>query len=304
MKTWSIVVHGGAGTLRPEDYSEAEMAEYKMVLNLALNAGAEILKYQGSAVDAVAAAVCVMENSALFNAGKGSVFAHHGKNEMDASIMNGADLNSGAVSGVERIKNPILAAKAVLEHSVHRLFAGEGAQVFARQYGVETVNPSYFQEGKRWRQMQQMLVENKSVLDHDAKKMGTVGAIACDSSGHLAAATSTGGLTNKAAGRVSDSSIIGAGTYANDETIALSATGTGDVFIKLNLAYDIHAQMKYQSISAKEALTNSLSKLKFHGGNGGFIALDKYQNVYMPFISTGMFRGFLKSDGSTEISVF
>lgn len=301
---WSIVVHGGAGTFNPEDYTDAELSDYKKVLTLALEAGAEILKFQGHAIEAVCAAVCVLENSALFNAGKGSVFSHHGKNEMDASVMNGLDLNSGAVSGVERIKNPILAAKAVLDHSEHRFFAGEGAQVFARKYGVASVDPSYFVTGKRWTQMQKNILQNKVSLDHQSKKMGTVGAVAFDGFGNLAAATSTGGLTNKAAGRVSDSSIIGAGTYANNQSIALSATGTGDVFIKLNLAYDVHAQMYYQKVNAKDALANALTKLKEHGGNGGFIGIDKDQNIHMPFISTGMFRGFKTSKGELEIKVF
>lgn len=292
---WAIVIHGGAGTIKRENMSpEAEKA-YTLKLNEALDAGSQILKDGGSSMDAVCAAINVMENSPLFNAGKGAVFTAEGKNEMDASIMDGSNLMAGAVAGVRTIKNPVLAARAVMEKSPHVMLVGEGADEFAAKNGIEIVDTSYFFTEARW----------KSYLRANKNKYGTVGAVALDLKGNLAAATSTGGMTNKMKGRVGDSPIIGAGTYADNKGCAISATGHGEYFIRNAVAYDINAMMKYSGVSLKEASTYVImKKLKDQGGDGGIIGLDKAGNFVMTFNTSGMYRGYKNSDGFSDVLIY
>lgn len=259
----------------------------------ALDSGEAVLKTGGSALDAVMASVIVMEDSPLFNAGKGSVFSETGKNEMDAAIMNGKDLSAGAVAGVRTIKNPIIAARKVMEESKHVMLVRDGAEKFAREHGVEIVDTSYFFDQKRY----------DALLN--VQKHGTVGAVALDKSGNLAAATSTGGMTNKMTGRVGDTPIIGAGTYANNKTCAVSATGHGEFFIRYTVAHDISALMEYKSLTLKKAASEVIfGKLLPVKGNGGIIAVDKDGNFEMIFNTSGMFRGYATADGKREVAIF
>lgn len=319
-KKFAIVIHGGAGTILKEYMTPERENAYKEKLKEALDAGYEILKKNGSSIDAVEKAVMVLEDSPLFNAGKGSVFTSDGKNEMDASIMDGKTLNAGAVSAVSRIKNPINLARLVMEKSNHVMLTGEGAEKFAKENDFEFVDSSYFFTKYRWEQLQQSKKDDESVLDHsdtlaednslndilpDEKKFGTVGAVALDKNGNLAAATSTGGMTNKRFGRVGDSPIIGAGTYANNNTCAVSCTGHGEFFIRGVVAYDISALMEYKKISLQEAAEIVIKKKQVEmGGEGGIIAVDNKGNISMTFNSVGMYRGFMKSDGSFEVAIY
>jgi len=241
----------------------------------------------------------------LFNAGKGAVFNADGINELDASIMDGKNLNAGAVAGVTTIKNPINAARLVMEKSGHVMLIKEGAEKFARENGIEMVDPSWFFSQNRWDALQEAKKREQQKLEDNTKKGGTVGCVALDKQGNLAAGTSTGGMTNKKYGRVGDSPIIGAGTYANNESCAVSATGHGEFFIRNVVAYDISARMLYHNEKVEQAATDIINnKLKLQGGNGGVIALDKNGNIAMPFNTTGMFRGFYKSGGKPEIAIF
>ncbi|MCX6249442.1 MAG: isoaspartyl peptidase/L-asparaginase [Bacteroidetes bacterium] len=298
---WVLVIHGGAGgksSMTPE-----QQKQYEAKMREALKTGSEILEHQGSALDAVEAAIKVMEDSPLFNAGKGSVFTSEGKNEMDASIMDGKSLKAGAVASVTTIKNPISAARAVMEKSKHVLLVGTGAEIFAQTQGLKIVDPSYFYTKERWDDLQKAREQQKSTKGDTVKKHGTVGAVALDMYGNLAAGTSTGGMTNKMKGRVGDSPIIGAGTYANNNTCAVSCTGHGEYFIRNVVAYDISALMEYKGISLEEATSFEIrEKLRNQGASGGLIAVDKNGNIAMPFNSEMMFRGFINSDGKTEIS--
>jgi len=292
---WVIVIHGGAGTILKENMSAETEIIYTQKLSESLNVASDILEKGGTSLDAVTAAIIIMENSPLFNAGKGAVFTAEGKNEMDASIMDGSNINAGAVAGVSTIKNPILAARQVMENSKHVMLQGEGADVFAKAQGLEIEDSSYFFTQRRWESFQKA----------KANKYGTVGAVALDLHGNLAAGTSTGGMTNKMKGRVGDSPIIGAGTYADNKSCAVSATGHGEFFIRNVVAYDIAALMKYSGVSLKEASNYVImKKLKDQNAEGGIIALDKAGNFVMTFNTKGMYRAFKNSAGFEDVLIF
>ncbi len=296
---YAMAIHGGAGVITKANMSDEREAAYLASMHKALDIGEKILKEGGSAIDAVVATVISMEDDSLFNAGRGSVFTHEGINEMDASIMDGTDLNAGAVGGVTNLKNPILAARAVLEASDHVMLSGKGAEQFAVEQGLETVDGSYFRTGRRWKSLQNLLKEDpeSTELDHADSKHGTVGAVALDRHGNLAAATSTGGMTNKKYNRIGDSPIIGAGTYANNQTCAVSSTGHGEYFIRYAVAHAISAQMEYGDKTLSEAGDHVIHKqLVDAGGTGGVISVDKYGNVHMPFNTEGMYRGYITPD--------
>lgn len=289
----AIAIHGGAGLLNPKDYTEQKLNEYFENLKKSLMAGNDILKQGGNSLEAVVASIKVMEDCPLFNAGKGGVFAENAIVELDASIMDGKTLNAGAVTCVHKIKYPIVAAKEVMNFSPHVMLSGNGAELFAFNRGLEIVDNNYFHTESRLNQLENAKKKNKITLDHS---FGTVGAVAIDQNGDLAAGTSTGGLTNKYYGRVSDTSIIGAGNYANNKTCAISGTGTGDPFIRTVLAHDFSALMEYKNYSLEMAGNIVLNKLKEVGGHGGIISIDKDGNVHMDFNSTGMYRGYIKDN--------
>ncbi|MFN4246248.1 MAG: isoaspartyl peptidase/L-asparaginase family protein [Flavipsychrobacter sp.] len=288
-----LAIHGGAGTILRSSMTAELQQQYEQGLQDALQAGYSVLQSGGSAVDAVQAAVVSLEDFPLFNAGRGSVFNNVGRHEMDASIMDGSNLMAGAVSGISHIKNPVLLARTVMDKSEHVLLCGQGAEKFAKQQGLEFADDAYFYVQHRYEQWQQALKEDSISLDHNDKKFGTVGAVALDANGNLAAATSTGGMTNKKFGRMGDSPIIGAGTYANNNTCAISCTGHGELFIRAVVAYDISCLMEYKGLSLKEAcdvvVHDKLVKIK---GEGGLVALDKHGNIELPFNSEGMYRGY------------
>ncbi len=295
-KDWAMVIHGGAGVITRDLMTPDRDSAYRAVLNEALEAGREILSGGGSATDAVEVTIQVMELSPLFNAGKGSVFTSEGKNEMDAAIMDGSNLNAGCVAGLTDIKSPVSAARAVMEKSVHVMLAGDGASQFAVEQGLEQVDPSYFYTDHRYRQLTEAI---------NREKNGTVGCCALDMDGNLAAGTSTGGMTNKKYGRIGDVPIIGAGTYANNSTCAVSATGHGEYFIRWTVAHDISALMEYGGMSLEEAAAHVVKdKLVKAGGTGGVISVDRYGNIAMPFNTEGMFRGFADSEGSTGVFIY
>ncbi|MCD0488239.1 isoaspartyl peptidase/L-asparaginase [Pedobacter sp. MC2016-14] len=312
-----LVIHGGAGTILKKNMSAEKEAAYRAALTLALQTGYKTLTSGKTSLDAVEATIHILEDSPLFNAGKGAVFTHDGRNEMDASVMDGKTLMAGAVAGVTTIKNPISAARAVMEKSEHVMMVGQGAEVFAKQSGLTIVNPKYFYTKERWDGLQQAIKEDsiKTVLDHGNKKtklgtinrdykFGTVGAVALDKSGNLAAGTSTGGMTNKKYGRVGDSPIIGAGTYANNATAGISCTGWGEFYIRNVVAHDISAMMEYKNLSVADAAKAVLDKVGKMGGDGGLIALDKLGNVTMPFNTEGMYRGTVTADGKIEVQIY
>jgi L-asparaginase / beta-aspartyl-peptidase len=291
-----IAIHGGAINTGRQRLSEEQQAEYFNILDQALSAGEAVLKNGGSSVDAVRSAIVIMENSPIFNAGRGAVFTNQKRVELDASVMEGRTLNAGAIAGVTDIKNPILGAIAVMENSPHVMFAGNGASQFAREQGLEMVENSYFHTQRR-------LDELISQIDRD--KTGTVGAVALDMEGNLAAGTSTGGMSNKRYGRIGDSPVIGAGNYANNRTCAVSATGHGEFFIRYVVAHDISALMEYRDMSLREAAYEVIgNKLVEAGGTGGVVAVDRHGNVAMPFNGAGMFRGYLKSTGERVIAIY
>jgi L-asparaginase / beta-aspartyl-peptidase len=302
----AIAVHGGAGNIIPERFTEETIKEYKQKLEEALKAGYKILGNGGSSLDAVEAAVRIMEDSPLFNAGKGAVFTADGKNELDASIMDGKTLKAGAVAGVRRIKNPITAARAVMEKSPHVMMVGSGAETFATENKLELVDTSYFIVKPAPSKAQPKGIE-KGFVPADVisqEKYGTVGAVALDKNGNLASATSTGGMSNKRYGRVGDSPIIGAGTYADNNACAVSCTGHGEYFIRAVIAYDVIALMKYGSFSLNEAVLEVLKKLTLMGGEGGIIAIDKNGNISEEFNSNGMFRGHIDKEGNVFVKIF
>ena len=293
---WAIVIHGGAGGMTKENLTPDLDKEYRASLQVALTAGKKILSEGGSALDAVEQTIRTMEDNPLFNAGKGAVFTHEGRNELDAAIMDGSNLAAGAVAGVTDIKNPITAARRVMTNSPHVMLSGSVASQFAKEQGLEIVPPSYFYTEKRFNELQELLKKEKN---------GTVGCCALDKSGNLAAGTSTGGMANKRYNRIGDSPIIGAGTYANNKTCAVSGTGHGEYFIRYTVAHDISALMEYKGLSVKEASELVVNdKLVKAGGSGGVICLDKNGNISMPFNSAGMFRGFATADGKEGIFVF
>ena len=292
--------------------AEKEKA-YTSALKQALEAGYAKIKAGKSSLDAVQAAINILEDNPLFNAGKGAVFTNDGKNELDASIMDGRTLKAGAVAGVTIVKNPIDAARAVMERSEHVMMVGRGAEAFARQQKLTIVDPGYFYTKERWDGLQNAKRNEKIKSDHSYSvpktgfpdnKFGTVGAVALDNDGNLAAGTSTGGMTNKRFGRVGDSPIIGAGTYANNKTVAVSCTGWGEYFIRNVVAYDLSAMIEYKGISVKEAGDAVIKKVGGLGGDGGLIALDKNGNVAMPFNTAGMYRGAVTKDGKVEIWIY
>ena len=326
----TLVIHGGAGTITRANMTPEQETAYKAVLTNALQQGHQILKKGGTSLEAVEAAIMVMEDSPLFNAGKGAVFTSEGKNELDASVMVGNTLKAGAVAGVTTVKNPIKAAIAVMDKSPHVMMAGKGADLFAKQQGLQIVDPSYFYTEARYKALQRAKAEEKVELDHteneksklkkapktglkyeeeliftEGKKFGTVGCVALDKFGNLAAGTSTGGMTNKKYGRVGDAPIIGAGTYANNATCAVSATGHGELFIRSVVAHDLSALMEYKGLSLKEASELVvMKKLVDIGGEGGVIALDRNGNISMPFNSEGMYRGYITADGKSEVKIY
>lgn len=315
----ALAIHGGAGTiLRSEMTAELE-AEYRSGLLNALHSGWEILTKNGSALDAVEAATAALEDFPLFNAGRGAVFTHEGKNELDASIMDGATFGAGAVAFVKNVKNPIKLARMVMEKTEHILLAGSGANQFAEQMKVEFETDEYFHTDFRYQQFLKARESNVVQLDHstvetkyleneikmpDEKKFGTVGAVACDFSGNLAAATSTGGMTNKKFGRIGDTPIIGSGTYADNQTCAVSCTGHGEYFMKTAAAYDVAARMKYKNLSLIEAAQETIDYLTKINGEGGLIAVDALGNVTLPFNSEGMYRGFIKDGEGMQINIY
>jgi len=299
---YAIVIHGGAGTILKESVSAEKEMQYRITLQNALLVGDSILKNGGNSLDAVEMTIHVLENSPLFNAGKGAVFTHSGKNELDASIMWGKDLNAGAVAGVRDIKNPISAARKVMENSEHVMLSGKGASEFAKSQGIELVDSSYFFTQKRWDYLQKILKKEKEMSQND--RHGTVGCVALDKNGNLAAGTSTGGMTNKRFGRIGDSPVIGAGTYADNATCAISCTGHGEFFIRLGVAKDISSMMEYQKLSLEQASEKIIEKLTKIGGTGGLIGLDRNGNISMKMNTSGMFRGYLTSKGKMEVLIF
>lgn len=295
-QTWAIVIHGGAGGISRENITTEMDKEYRASLLIALNTGKKILAEGGTALDAVEQTIRIMEDNPLFNAGKGAVFTHDGKNELDAAIMDGSSLSAGAVAGVTDIKNPITAARYVMTKSEHVLLTGAGASQFAKEQGLEIVPPSYFYTDRRFNELQEILKKEKN---------GTVGCCALDKNGNLAAGTSTGGMANKRYNRVGDSPIIGAGTYANNRTCAVSGTGHGEYFIRWTVAHDISALMEYKGLTLREASELVVNdKLLKAGGSGGVICVDKSGNISMPFNSKGMFRGFATADGKEGIFIY
>ena len=301
----SLAIHGGAGTIQRNTMTAELQQQYENGLRSALQAGYAVLTSGGSSVTAVAAAVTYMEDFPLFNAGKGAVFNHIGGHEMDAAIMNGKDLSAGAVCGVSHVRNPVLLAKAIMEQSECVVLCGAGAEEFARQQKLKFEDDAYFYTEQRYAQLQDALKEDKMQLDHTQKKFGTVGAVALDKDGNLAAATSTGGMTNKKYGRMGDSPVIGAGTYANNSTCAISCTGHGELFIRSVVAYDISCLIAYKGLSLQEACDIVVyKKLVAIGGEGGLIAVDKYGNMEMPFNSEGMYRACISSNGRQEVKIY
>ena len=319
----ALAIHGGAGTILRENMTAEQEAEYRAKLEEALRVGHRILQEGGSSLDAVTATVRVLEESPLFNAGKGAVFTNEGKNELDAAIMNGQTRNAGTVAGISTVRSPVAAARAVMEQSPHVMLIGAGAEQFAREQGLEMVAPSYFFTDQRYEQLQRIKDTEQTELDHSGstnakdstqgsldrhfpdRKFGTVGAVALDQAGNLAAATSTGGMTNKRYGRVGDVPIIGAGTYADNVTAAISATGHGEYFIRSVVAYDISALMKYKGLSVTEAAREVVDKkLVEMKGEGGVIAIDAQGNIAMPFNSAGMYRGSIDKNGQLYVGIY
>jgi L-asparaginase / beta-aspartyl-peptidase len=293
-----FAIHGGAGTIRRQDLTPEQERAYREALTTALEAGRDVLRGGGDATEAVKAAIVTMEDNALFNAGKGAVFTTDAGHELDASIMDGDTLDTGAVTGVEHIKNPILLADAVRTGSRHVMFAGHGAELYAQHKGFELVTQDYFHTDRRW---QSLLDAKQGESDFE---FGTVGAVAVDRGGDLAAGTSTGGLTNKPVGRIGDSPIIGAGTYANNATAAVSATGTGEFFIRQAVGHEISAAMEYGEMRVDRAARRGIEKVEELGGDGGVIALDRRGNLAMPFNTEGMYRGYVTRDGEVVTKIY
>lgn len=308
MNNFSIVIHGGAGTLVKGLMTPELEAEYKLALKSARDKGYEILEKGGSALDAVEVAVKLLEDTPLFNAGKGSVFTNEGTHEMDASIMEGKTLEAGAVSLITGIKNPVSLARDVMEKSYHVFLAGEGAMKFADGLGYKIESPEYFYDEVRYKQWQGIKDSDSFQLDHSAKKdgkFGTVGAVACDQNGNVAAATSTGGMTNKKWGRVGDSPMVGAGVYANNKTCAVSCTGSGEFFIRGVVAYDVSCLIEHKGMSLEDAANEVIQKRVLEiNGDGGLIAVDAQGNITMPFNTEGMYRAFKTSKGDKGISIY
>jgi beta-aspartyl-peptidase (threonine type) len=309
MNIYTIAIHGGAGTILRKDLTAEKELNYRNGLREALLAGYAVLDKGGSAMDAVIAATISLEDNILFNAGKGSVYAKDGSQEMDASIMDGKTLMAGAVCAVKNVRNPVELAHAVMKKSPHVMLIGNGANDFADLHKIRTEPDEYFHSSFRREQWKQMQGSDEAVLDHNVKvenkPIGTVGAVACDSSGNIAAATSTGGMTNKQWGRVGDSAIIGAGTYANNQTCAISCTGHGEMFIRAVAAYDVSCLMEYKGLSLEKAMRIVVNeKLVKIDGEGGMVGVDAKGNASMVFNSEGMYRGMKSSNGKEEVAIY
>jgi beta-aspartyl-peptidase (threonine type) len=306
-----LVIHGGAGTIERSKMTPEKEPEYRAGLQHALTAGYQILKRGGSSLDATEAAVRVLEDDPRFNAGRGAVFTNIGTNEMDAAIMDGKTLMAGAVASLKHIKNPVSLARLVMEKSGHVMMDGEGAETFAKENGIELVDQKYFYTQERWEALEKIRAAEehrtgggKSFIITDQDRHGTVGAVAVDQNGNLAAATSTGGTTNKRSGRVGDSPVIGAGTYANNATCAVSATGDGEYFIRGTVGHDISALMEYRGMPLKEATQTVLDKVAKLGGSGGLIAIDRQGNIALPFNTSGMYRGYVDPNGKFVVEIY
>lgn len=298
---FALAIHCGAGNITPETVPPDQEQESCSVMERVLEVGHSLLRSGGHSLDVVEAVVRQLEDYTMFNAGKGACFTHDGRNELDASIMDGRTLRAGAVAGVTTIRNPISAARAVMERSPYVLLIGRGAEEFAGEHGLDIVDPSYFFTKRQYEKLEKMRREE---LTHSEEKLGTVGAVALDSYGNLAAATSTGGMMNKRYGRVGDSPVIGAGTYANNATCAVSATGIGEDFLCNVVSYDIAALIEYKGLSLSDATQEVMRKLSERKGEGGVIAIDKNGHIAMPFISAGMYRGYIKADGQPDVQIF
>ena len=311
-ENFGIAIHGGAGTILKKNMSDSLENAYREKLEEAIKVGHEILKNGGDAMDAVTATINIMEDSPLFNAGKGAVFTHEETNELDASVMDGATLNAGAVAGVTHIKNPINLALEVMNNSDHVMLAGKGAEVFAQSRGIELLDPSYFYTERRFNSLQRVKQkESEKVTSNFTdsfikdSKFGTVGCAALDKNGNLAAGTSTGGMTNKRWNRIGDAPIIGAGTYANNTTCAVSSTGWGEYFIRAMVAHDISAMMEYKGVSLQEAAREVIQKkVPALGGDGGIVAIDKDGNVAMEFNTAGMYRAHMNAEGELIVKIY
>jgi L-asparaginase / beta-aspartyl-peptidase len=302
-----LAVHGGAGTMERSKMSPEREREYRSGIENALRSGWEILQHGGSSVDATEAAVRAFEDNPLFNAGKGAVFNSAGVNEMDAAIMDGKTLRAGTVANIEHVKNPISLARAVMEKSPHVMMAGPGAEAFAKEHGIELVDAKYFFTQDRWDELQRDKAKEKGGGAGDKKFIdspGTVGAVALDRYGNLAAATSTGGKSNKLPGRIGDSPIVGGGTYANNATCAVSGTGDGEFFIMATAAHDVSAIMEYRRKTLQEAAIAVIDKIAKLGGTGGMIAIDKSGNISLPFNTSGMYRGYVAPNGKFVTEIF
>jgi beta-aspartyl-peptidase (threonine type) len=310
-----FMIHGGAGVIRKGSLTPEREKQYREKLEEALMAGYKALQDGKSSLDAVETAIRIMEDSPLFNAGKGAVFNHDGKNELDSSIMDGKTLAAGAVAGLHHVKNPITLARAVMEKSPHVMMAGEGAEKFAAEQGIELVDEKYFWTQPRWDELQRILQQEKdkaagkkvsiNYAEIPYNKFGTVGAVALDKDGNLAAGTSTGGMTNKKYGRVGDSPIIGAGTYANNNSCAVSGTGWGEFFIRLGVARDICSLMEYKSMPIQQAADLVIhQKLQNAGGDGGVIVMDRLGNIGISFNTEGMYRAYVNSEGKPVIEIY
>ncbi len=302
---FAIALHGGAGAISKKNMTPEMEKAYRDILEKALRAGYEVLEKGGASLDAVEKAINIMEDSPLFNAGKGAVFTHEGTNELDASIMDGKTLNAGAVAGVKKIKNPISLAKEVMNHSPHVMLVGEGAEQFAKERKIPFTDPSWFYTERRWQSLQKILNKKEGEEVSQDSKHGTVGVAALDKHGNLAAGTSTGGMTNKRFGRVGASPVSGAGTYADNNNCAVSATGHGEFFIRAAVTHDISARMAYGGLSLQDAADQVIQKkLVEMGGSGGVIAVDHEGNVGMSFNTEGMYRAYMKGGGQPVIKIY
>jgi beta-aspartyl-peptidase (threonine type) len=301
---FGMVIHGGAGTIERSQMTAAEEKAHREGLEQALKAGYVVLKRGGSSLDAVEASIRVLEDNALFNAGKGAVFTHEGTNELDASIMDGRTLSAGAVAGVKHIRNPISLARLVMEKSPHVMLYGEGAEAFAKKMGVKFVDQKYFYTDERWQSLQKEKAKKSPAPLSDKDRHGTVGAVALDKAGNLASGTSTGGTTNKLFGRIGDSPIIGAGTYANNRTCAVSCTGDGEYFIRSVAAYNVSAMMEYKGMPLSKAAKAAIGKVEELGGSGGLIAIDRQGNFALPFNTSGMYRGTVDAAGKISVAIY
>ena len=305
MSDFSIAIHGGAGTILKSALTEEKENNFRKGLQDALDAGYLVLSSGGNALDAVQAAVVSLEDAPFFNAGRGSVFTHDEKHEMDASIMDGSTLSAGAVTGIRNVRNPVLLARAVMDKSEFVILSGKGAEEFAKSIQLPFESDEYFFTQFRYDQLKEIINSEKTVLDHTEKKFGTVGAVALDSHGNLAAATSTGGMTNKRYGRIGDTPVIGAGTYANNKTCAISCTGHGEYFLRSVVAYDISCLMEYKGMSLQQACEKVvMEKLVSMGGEGGLVAVDRKGNHALIFNSAGMYRGIKDSVGNNLVAIY